>query len=414
MEVKEFDRDPDLHELLTPLIRRHWLQALPLLLGDGWQIQDKRNTVLLPEPPPPAAEAPRYPLSIELEPIGYLITSAPLDIARNVAKLLVSVLTERWRYQMSADLHLEISVADFAELQQRHTLLQASEARYRELAEHLESRVIEQVSVIEKQQMTLYQAEKLAAVGQLAAGMAHEINNPIGFIKSNLRSANQYFDTLKNLLAGMRKRIDLEKIWTSNDLDFIFSDGEDLMRECIDGVERIARIVTALKEFSAVDSLGAKTIDINQQIRNVCELARTQVKSQGEIELLLNNVQPVCCQAGAVNQALLHLVTNALLATEQGGHVKISTRQQNSGIAIQVEDNGPGIPENIQARIFEPFFTTRPVGKGQGLGLKVCHDVALAHGGSIECLSTPGHGAAFTLFLSDSQLSNPLLSEKGA
>lgn len=429
MEPMPYDRDPTLHDLLTGPLRNSITRALTSLLDGPWQIIDNKRQPVLPAEMISPLPTLRYALSLELEPLGFLATDAPAAIAQGASALMIALLKERWRYQMSADLHLEITVADYAELQQQHILLQASETRYRELAGQLEIRVAEQVSTIEKQQRSLFQAEKLASVGQLAAGVAHEINNPIGFVKSNLGAAQAYFADLQKILEQLRNKNpannihsasnvhpinnghslnngrpannkpDLETLWKDNDLDYLFQDANELFKESIEGVQRVAKIVAALKEFSAVDSLGLKQVDINEQIRNVCELAKMQVAAAGEINHQLNPLPRLSCQAGAINQALLNLIVNALQATRTGGKVLVTTQEDAGDICIHVKDTGVGIAPEVQPRLFEPFFTTRGVGEGTGLGLKICRDIAQAHDGSIDFTSVLGEGTQFTLRL---------------
>src|SRR5690606_18391502 len=299
------------------------------------------------------------------------------------------------------DLHFESSYSDYRELQLKNEALQESEARYRELAKHLEQRVEQQVVLIRQQQRELYQSEKLAAVGQLAAGIAHEINNPIGFVKSNSTTARTYLNRLQATLQQLREKgvADVEALWQQQDLDFLFADFQDLLQESEHGISRVAAIIADLRAFSALDVAAVNTVDLNECVRISGELARTHVQAFGAIAYELQDLPRLTCQLASINQAIFQLVVNALQAIGQAGEVVIRTRHDGQRAYICVKDTGCGIPQPIQPRIFEPFFTTRPVGGGKGLGLSVCLDVAKAHGGVLTFTSREGEGSEFILAL---------------
>lgn len=402
IEHQAFDRDPTLKELLSATLIRPLQPPLNLLLDNCWQIEDTGGTILMQGTQAPPLNSPRTPLQLEIDLLGTLVSPATENLRNGAAQLLMRVLAERWRYLISADLHTEVVSSDYAELQRRHDALQASEARYRELSASLERRVAEQVSLIEHQQRELYHADKLASVGQLAAGVAHEINNPIGFVRSNLSSARHYTTTLTEFLQGLQAfGIDNQHpLWQQHDLDFVLQDMLDLMQECQEGIDRVAHIVADLKAFSAVDIEGMTAADVGELIRTACRFAQMQLnRPDGIITLNLPDLPALPCQAAAIGQAILHLVTNALQSIDDQGQVTVSAHANASALSILVEDTGSGIPAEFQPRIFDPFFTTRAVGQGKGLGLTVCRDVATAHGGRVEFTSTPGAGSRFALIL---------------
>lgn len=402
IEHQAFDRDPTLKELLSATLIRQLQPPLNLLLDNCWQIEDNSGLLLLQGTQAPPPNSPHTPLQLEIDLLGALVSPATENLRNGAAELLMRVLAERWRYLISADLHTEVVSSDYAELQRRHDALQASEARYRELSASLERRVAEQVSLIEHQQRELYHADKLASVGQLAAGVAHEINNPIGFVRSNLSSARHYTTTLTQFLQGLQTfGIDNQHpLWQQHDLDFVLQDMLDLMQECQDGIDRVAHIVADLKAFSAVDIEGVTAADVGDLIRTACRFAQMQLnRPDGTITLNLPDLPALSCEAAAIGQAILHLVTNALLAIDDQGQVTVSAQADASALSILVEDTGSGIPAELQPRIFDPFFTTRTVGQGKGLGLTVCRDVATAHGGRVEFSSAPGAGSRFALIL---------------
>ena len=312
------------------------------------------------------------------------------------------LLRSHVRYRMASEIHQEVVNEDYVELQRRHEALKLSEARYRNLTANLEQRVTEQVETIEAAQRQLYQNEKLASVGQLAAGVAHEINNPMGFIKSNLRTAREYVEQLKELTGHLQQAADLEafrQIWKSGDLDFVLDDFSALLKESDDGAQRVARIVSDLKDFSHVDHAEEEMENINNIIRQVMNVTENQLREQCSIDLDAAELPLLRCQTGQLAQVFYNLLTNAAQAMEHYGHVRFITRHEQGNIIIRVEDNGPGMPVDVREHIFEPFFTTKTVGQGTGLGLTVSHDIIKAHNGHMDVWSEPGKGTCFTLSL---------------
>ncbi|VAX08460.1 Two-component system sensor histidine kinase/response regulator hybrid [hydrothermal vent metagenome] len=201
-------------------------------------------------------EMMRAPLRNELEIVGFLEAAAPVERLMMAVGLVELLVQSGRRYLMTSTLHLQTIADDYKTLQQEHAELLKSEAKYRELTQRLEQRVEEQVSVIETAQRRLYENEKLVSVGQLAAGVAHEINTPIGFVMSNLSSARSYLETIQKLAGAIRSKQDvgaLQTAWEENDMDFILDDFDKLMGESIGGIERVASIVADLRGFSGID-----------------------------------------------------------------------------------------------------------------------------------------------------------------
>jgi signal transduction histidine kinase len=388
-----FDRELTLADLLSERDRAELEALVRALLGESARVHAGEGDG--------ASGATCVPVTIELEPVATLC--AAVDPARVGA---AAALVQKWlraqaRYHMASTLHLAAVHADYEELQRRHAALQESEERYRRLAASLEQRVREQVQTIEAAQRQLYQAEKLASVGQLAAGVAHEINNPIGFVRSNLSTARSYLETIAAFLAGV-KRPDaaaaLEARWRELDLDFVLKDCAALFRESIDGIERVARIVSDLKAFSNVDRSEEQRADANELIRTVCNVAAGRIGA-GRVTLDLQPLPALRCRPGHLSQAVLNLLLNAVEAVKDGGDVTLRTRAAGGGVEIVVEDTGCGMPPEVLSRVFDPFFTTREVGQGTGLGLTVARDVVYAHGGGIDVSSAPGRGTVFTIRL---------------
>ena len=239
-----FDRDLLIDDLLKGIERRTLQKVLQALLGVSARIVDLQGTTVIGEADK-MLEAVRIPLSIQLEPVAYLEASDPLATS-HVARLLEILLKSPERYLMASELHLESVHADYEKLQKKHEALIASEEKYRELAKSLEQRVQEQVVTIEETHRQLYQAEKLTSVGRLAAGVAHEINNPIGFIRSNLSTAQNYVAEVIRFSERIKHESGdtaLSAVWNNAELDDTLQDFTDLLEESIHGADRIARIV---------------------------------------------------------------------------------------------------------------------------------------------------------------------------
>jgi len=314
---------------------------------------------------------------------------------------MAQVVAAARRYHMTADLHVDTVREDYRVLEAKHRALAAAEARERELIATLEARVEAQVATIQSAHRQLYQAEKLASVGQLAAGVAHEINNPIGFIRSNLRSAQDYAGALGSFAAVLHGgAADPLEAWRRADLDFLATDLAAVLSECLEGADRIAAIVADLKGFSRLDGEGEEPTDVGELLERVGKLGTLAPGRRVALEYdLAPGLPAVTCDPARLGQAFLNLLTNACQASEDGGRVRLAAGPAEGGVRVTVSDAGPGIPADVLPRVFEPFFTTRPVGQGTGLGLTVCRDTVSAYGGRIEVDSQPGRGTTFRVFL---------------
>lgn len=274
--------------------------------------------------------------------------------------------------------------------------------------EHAELKALnDKLSMAQNQ---LLQSEKMAAVGQLAAGVAHEINNPIGFISSNLQTLQDYAARLLKLTDFYEKVISK----TGNDaylamqrdtqqrlqFDFVRQDLPELLSESIDGIERVTDIVKNLKAFSHVDNAHWQYANLVEGLENTLKIAANQLKYKVEIHRdYAADLPEVYCQPNQINQVFLNLLVNAAQAMEHKGHLYLRAWQQGQSVCVEVRDTGPGIaPEHIK-RLFEPFFTTKPVGSGTGLGLSLSYSIVQKHQGEIDVHSVPGSGASFTIML---------------
>jgi len=403
MESNQFDRDITLEELLRGISSIKLRSALDQSLGASWSLRDRTGQILLHSASSheDALNASGVPLEVELEMIGQLHATCSNERRLSTASWLELLLTAAHRYCMVADLHSEVVFTNYAELQREHLALQESERRYHTLADQLEKRVAEQVGVIERSQRQLYQAEKLASVGSLAAGMAHEINNPIGFIRSNLCSATNNFNSMQQVLTAFHSdsKLEAERIWVSSNLDFILEDFPVLLAESVTGADRIARIVANLKDYANIDHAETGPIDLNDSIRTVMNLVGDQSSSDVELRADLQPLPLIVCDRGRFNQVLLSLLQNALQALNGKGIIKVSSEVNGLQMEIAVCDNGCGMDTETLARIFDPFFTLRDVGKGTGLGLTVSQEIITAFGGHIKVESELGTGSTFTVCL---------------
>ena len=404
MEIRArgYDSALSLRELLSGISPARLSAALAILLGGQVRVVSADSAWVMGDTPPLAENARRLPLVHDLETTGYLeIVAADEARARAAANLLELLMQSGARYFMVSEMHVEVVKADYEELQRRHVALMASEARYRALAENLEERVREQVDTIESARRQLYQAEKLASVGQLAAGVAHEINNPIGFIRSNLSTAQSYIQKFRSVAEQVKSsgNAALTGAWQAANMDFVLEDFPSLLHESMDGVDRVARIVTDLKGFSNVDQAEEEIVDLNDCIRSACNVAAHQVNSRADLKLTLGELPPLRCKAGHLSQVFLNLLLNAVQAMEKRGEIRIRSGVENGRIVIRFSDTGCGIPPEILPRIFDPFFTTQDVGSGTGLGLTVSRDIITAHSGDIEVDSKLNVGTTFTIHL---------------
>lgn len=268
---------------------------------------------------------------------------------------------------------------------------------------------------LQANQQQLVQSEKMASLGQLAAGVAHEINNPIGYITSNLGTLCEYLDTLNILVAeystltmAMQKgRRDkamsaLKKVHSlrkQDDIDFILEDVKVLLNESIEGTRRVRDIVVNLKSFARLDEAVQKSADLNECLESTVKIVWNELKYKCSLNKDLNPIPQINCYPGQLNQVFMNLLVNASHAIDKKGEITIHTHAEGNCVVIRISDNGSGIPEENRARLFDPFFTTKPVGKGTGLGLSISHGIIQKHNGTISVESEVGKGSAFTIQL---------------
>ncbi|PNU19936.1 hypothetical protein C2E25_09705 [Geothermobacter hydrogeniphilus] len=264
-------------------------------------------------------------------------------------------------------------------------------------------------SELKASQSRILQQEKMASIGQLSAGVAHEINNPIGFISSNLTTLGKYagriigyLDEQERLwreksrneigdeLAALRKKLKI---------DYIVHDLKDLIDESLEGADRVKKIVLDLKGFSRVDDADCKEVDLHECLESTINIAWNEIKYKATLKKEFGDIPLLRCYPQQLNQVFMNLLVNAAHAIEDQGEITVRTWRDGEGIRVAISDTGRGISEQARERIFEPFFTTKEVGKGTGLGLSISYDIIKKHHGEISVESRLGEGTTFTIFL---------------
>jgi len=362
------------------------------------------------------AVAVRLPLLVEGEPVALIQVSGPEERREVLAAMaglfrdtVQTILNTNLKRMMTTEIHTTVVNQSYEELLATNTLLAASEARYKTLAENLEKIVTARTKELQHAYVRLVQQEKLAAVGQLAAGMAHEINNPLGFVTSNLRTLDKYVHRFLEMLSFCRSSLaapGLEELqegmrreWLRLKLEPILADVDELFAQSLEGCSRVSKIVADLKAFSHLDEGESGEVNLNEEIDRALNVLAPQIPQDCLVKRGYTTLPGLRCNPAQLSQLIFNIIMNALQARPQGLQLVIETEVRGDFLAASFTDNGPGIPPAVQSRIFDPFFTTREVGAGLGLGLATAYDTITSWGGTIEVASEPGRGATFTLTL---------------
>jgi two-component system NtrC family sensor kinase len=265
---------------------------------------------------------------------------------------------------------------------------------------------------LKQAQSQLVQQEKLASLGQIVAGVAHEINNPVAFVSNNVAVLGRDVGEMRDILAlyGEADRLiasglpelaaRLADYRERVDMVYTLSNIQGLLQRSREGLKRIQQIVGHLRLFAHLDEGDVNEADLNDGIESTAAIIVGHArKKQIRLAMDLGPLPPVTCNAARINQVVMNLLTNAIDACSDGGQISVRTRKTDQGVTIEVSDTGCGIPHDVRDRIFDPFFTTKPVGQGTGLGLSISYGIIKDHDGAIEVRSEPGHGAHFVVSL---------------
>lgn len=277
----------------------------------------------------------------------------------------------------------------------------------------LHEKSIEQAELIHQLQDAqdqLIQSEKLASVGQLAAGVAHEINNPIGFVNANMGTLSEYIETLFQAITRYEKLVhqmpatpqllkEIQAIQSDAELIFLKEDVHSLLEESLDGLRRVKEIVQSLKDFSRVGETVWAEADIHQGIDSTLNIVKNELKNKASIVKKYARIPALRCNLSQLNQVFLNILVNAGHAIEEKGVITIETGEHEGRVWVRISDTGSGISPENKSKIFEPFFTTKPIGSGTGLGLSVSYGIIKKHQGHIEVESELGRGTSFTIYL---------------
>ncbi|SKA09257.1 hypothetical protein SAMN02745119_02617 [Trichlorobacter thiogenes] len=351
----------------------------------------------------------RLPILVEGEPKGTLLLASAGQIpgleaiARLLQDSLQLTVTNNLKRMLTTEVHTSIVQESYEQLVSTNHRLMESERRYRTLARDLEIKVKERTAELQQAYQRMLQQEKLAAVGQLAAGMAHEINTPLGFIHSNLNSFAKYQNRMAEMLGLYRLLLaketspetikqQTEQRWKELKLDFLLEDSGVLLGQSLEGADRIATIVAQLKGFAHLDGMEQQSMDLQHELKQLLAGLAPQLPPNSRITTDLQPLPPLVCRVPLLLQAFANILDNAIKSRSEGLELTVYARQESDLILVAISDNGCGIPAENLPHIFEPFFTTRPVGSGSGMGLTVAREAIIGAGGSIEVESLAGQG----------------------
>ncbi len=358
-------------------------------------------------------------LSVVLAAVLALYTSraiaSPLQAVTNVARQITAESDFNLRAKVASNDEVGTLATSLNQLLQwvgdythelelaRQTLEERVEERTLELKETLQD--------LKETQTQLIQTEKMSSLGQMVAGIAHEINNPVNFIYGNIECANNYIQDLLSLLNLYQQHYPdpqsaIEEKIEEIDLDYLCEDVSKVLSSMKIGAQRIREIVLSLRNFSRLDEADIKKVDIHEGIENTLLILNHRLKQGVEVIKTYGNLPLIECYPAQLNQVFMNIISNAIDALlddksdKTSKEIKIATSRVNdSYIKVSISDNGPGIPPEIKAKLFDPFFTTKPVGKGTGLGLSICYKIVEKHHGKIEIFSEIGRGTEFVISL---------------
>jgi two-component system NtrC family sensor kinase len=285
-----------------------------------------------------------------------------------------------------------------------------------ELVRNRSEKLLRATLELEEQQAQLIQTEKMASLGQMAAGVAHEINNPVSYVMSNLGTLDQYVSSLRPLLAAQRELLSaqnasppapvapeliehMRELWEQGDLDYLLEDMPELVEESLAGTRRIKEIVQSLRSFAREDTGEPQLVDVNEELASTLKIVWNELKYKCEVKRDFGPLPPVSCHPTQISQVFTNLLVNAAQAIETRGEIRIRTRQEGGEVVVEIADTGKGMSPETISKLFTPFFTTKPRGQGTGLGLSVSYGIITRHQGRIDVQSESGKGSTFTIRL---------------
>ena len=347
-------------------------------------------------------------------PVGEVMNDAPLIVSLEASLEEASKqVTAQLQYPITEDFVLIDAQGEYCGLGTVLDLLKAMEARVAQ-----RNRVLRQALVdLKESQAQLLQSEKMASLGQMVAGVAHELNTPLGYVKNNVQLLRELSEPLFELAAAQARLgqclndPDCDEASLSQALqtaeqarqqaapELLAEDLQQLYGDTLYGLEQIGELVVGLKDFARRDRAMSEEVDLNDCIRSALLIARNHIKDKAEVVQQLGELPRIACAPSQINQVLLNLLTNAAQAIDGSGRIQIRSWADAEGIHVSLQDNGRGMPPEVMAKIFDPFFTTKPVGQGTGLGLSISYKIVQDHGGRIRVASEPGRGTRFLISL---------------
>jgi PAS domain S-box-containing protein len=302
-----------------------------------------------------------------------------------------------------------LAMDDITARKQIEAVLHENQEQLQTFNDQLENRIAEEVGKNREKDILLLHQDKMSSIGQLAAGVAHEINNPMAFIASNLVTLKGYVDSLSQfhrLFQGLLEKngtvqelLVLDEATRKLDIAFILDDISPLIAESSEGATRVKQIVHDLNGFARTDDSNFELADLNECVRSTVNIVRNEIKYVADLDLQLGEIPQISCSSNQLSQVIINLLVNAAHSISSHGSITVITRQVDDTVVLSVRDTGKGMTEEVRKRIFEPFFTTKEVGKGTGLGLSISYSIIKKYGGEILVESEPGTGTTFTITL---------------
>ena len=346
---------------------------------------------------------------------GIPTTTYELDIIGKDGRRIPLEVSTQILYEDGKAVAVQGIGRDITERKRAHEALRHQAQLLAEQAHQLEERnrdLSKAYRDLQDAESQLIHSEKMAAIGQLVAGLAHEINNPAAFVLTNLTTIGRDIDDILAYAKVCEDAADslirtdksvatlLQSAREEHGVTDAIKEIGQLLDSCRSGMHRVRDLVANLRSYSRIDTRGSFDIaDLAQGIEATLVLLRPMVPKSVSVEVLPSNAPAVECNLGQINQVFMNLIANSIQAVENSGRIEISIERGDDGVTVRIVDNGPGIAPEIRSRIFDPFFTTKDVGKGTGLGLTICQKIIDAHHGRIECDSIPGNGTQFRVWL---------------